>query len=300
MERYRVLVEHLPAGVYRTTPEGRFVEANPTLVRMLGAGSAKALFRNNVKDLYVERKDRDDHLAKLDAEPTYFTEFELRALDGRRFWVRDYCRAVKGPDGRLRHFDGILVDISERKKTERRLALALDRLRRTNRTLESLSLMDELTGLNNRRGFFTLGQQQLKIADRLKKRIFLVFLDVDNLKQINDAGGHSAGDSLLAAAGAILKATARESDVVGRLGGDEFAILAIRSGRGGHQALLDRLQARIRTRNAECPDRPPLSVSLGVVGGDPGEFAGLEDLLSRADARMYGQKKTKINTRSGP
>lgn len=297
LERYRLLVEHLPAGVYRTTPEGRFVEANPTLVRMLGAGSAAGLFRHNVTDLYVEKKDRDEHLAKLTAEPTYFTEFELRALDGRRFWVRDYCRAVKGPDEKLLHFDGILVDISERKKTERQLALALKRLRRSNRSLESLSLTDELTGLNNRRGFFTLGQQQMKIAERLKKRIFIIYFDLDGLKRINDAGGHAAGDSVLADVGAVLRATVRESDVVGRLGGDEFAILAIRSGKGGHRALLRRLEGRFRTRNAELPDRPPLSVSMGAVGGSPQEFAGLEDLLARADSLMYSAKKGKTRAR---
>jgi PAS domain S-box-containing protein len=92
-ERYRLLVEHLPVGIYRTTPDGHFIEANPSLARMLGVRNPTALLRYNVKDFYVKKKDREEHLQKLATRPRFFTEFELRLASGRRIWVRDYCQA---------------------------------------------------------------------------------------------------------------------------------------------------------------------------------------------------------------
>ena len=297
-ERYRVLVEHLPVGVYRTTPEGRFIEANPALARMLGVRRPSDLFHTNVADFYVQKSDRDAHLAKLARRPRFFTEFELRRAGGRKFWVRDYCQAHKTANGKVLFYDGILDDITERKEAERKLERALARVQASNEKLESLSLTDHLTGLNNRRGFFTLGQQQMKIAKRLRKESLLVYLDVDSLKKVNDTLGHAAGDRVLQALAGILKVTLRESDVVARIGGDEFAVLAMRSQRGSERALLKRLEDRIRTHNNGRAKRLRWSASIGVVRHDPREAASLEECLDRADFLMYQQKRAKADVRA--
>ena len=294
-ERYRALVEHLPVGVYRTTPDGRFIEANPALARMLGVRSPADLLRYNVADFYVKKSDRDEHLAKLAKKPRYFTEFELRRAGGRKFWVRDYCQAVRGPDGKVRFYDGILDDITQGKDAERKLRRALSGLEASNEKLESLSLTDHLTGLNNRRGFFTLGQQQMKIAKRLRKESFLVYIDVDGLKKVNDTLGHAAGDRLLQALAGMLRETLRESDVIARIGGDEFAVLAMRSQGGSERALVRRLSERIRSHNNGRPKRLRWSASMGIVRHDPREIATLEECLDRADFLMYQQKRAKAD-----
>ncbi|HVP91305.1 MAG TPA: sensor domain-containing diguanylate cyclase [Terriglobales bacterium] len=294
-ERYRALVEHLPVGVYRTTPDGRFIEANPALARMLGVRSPSELLRYNVSDFYVTKHDRDEHLAKLATKPRYFTEFELRRAGGRKFWVRDYCQAVKGADGKVLFYDGILDDITKGKDSERKLNQALAGLRASNAKNESLSLTDHLTGLNNRRGFFTLGQQQMKIAKRLRKESFLVYIDVDGLKKVNDTLGHAAGDRLLQALAGMLRETLRESDVIARIGGDEFAVLAMRSQRGSEKGLLKRLGDRIRAYNNGRPKRLRWSASMGVVRHNPREVASLEECLDRADFLMYHQKRAKAD-----
>ncbi|MCK7483466.1 MAG: sensor domain-containing diguanylate cyclase [Candidatus Moduliflexus flocculans] len=200
-DRYKALVEQLPVGVYRTTLDGLIVEANGVLARMLGYKKPRDLFTCNVKDFYVRGEDRARHVAKLTTKSTAFQEFELRRADGRKFWARDYCRGVKGPDGKIAHFDGILVDVTEMKTAERKLELALRKVQLTNEKLENLSTSDHLTGLNNRRGFFSFGLQQMKIAKRLKSDNYLVFLDIDNLKEVNDAYGHAVGDLLLQGVG---------------------------------------------------------------------------------------------------
>ena len=292
-ERYKLLVEQLPVGIYRTTPEGMIIEANPFLARMLGYRRPSDLYRCNVKDLYVKSEDRARHLNKLTSKAIAFQEFELRRADGRKLWVRDYCRRIKGPDGAITHYDGVLLDITERKTAERKRQLAVRQLKKSNEKLAGLSLIDHLTGLNNRRGFFTFGLQQMRFAKRIKKDNYLVFLDIDNLKEVNDSYGHAVGDQLLQGVSAILRTTLRESDVIGRIGGDEFAVLAMRSKGLGERRLLARIEAGVRGFRLKEFRRLRLSVSMGLVGIDPQKYQQLDDFLAHADFLMYQQKRQK-------
>jgi len=292
-DRYRALVEQLPVGVYRTTPEGRIVEANAVLARMLGFEHPEDLHSHEVREFYVHAEDRREHMAKLVEEPTAVQEYELRSRDGKKFWVRDHSRRISGPDGATRHFDGILVDITEQKTTERRLKLTLRKLQVSNEKNESLSLTDHLTGLNNRRGFYTFGLQQMKIAKRLKKDNYLVFLDIDNLKEVNDTNGHAVGDLLLTGVATILKTTLRESDVIGRIGGDEFAVLAMRSKGQGERGLPARIEEGVAAFRLKDYPRLRLSVSMGLVRIDPQKYQQLDDFLSHADFLMYQEKRKK-------
>jgi diguanylate cyclase (GGDEF)-like protein/PAS domain S-box-containing protein len=292
-DRYKALVEQLPVGVYRTTLDGMIIEANAVLARMLGHKRPQTLFNCNVKDFYVRSEDRSRLLKKLSSKPTSFQEFELRRVDGRRFWVRDYCRGVKGPDGSIHHLDGILVDITDRKTADRKLELARRKLQMTNEKLESLSLTDHLTSLYNRRGFFTFGLQQMKIAKRLKKDNYLVFLDIDYLKEVNDLHGHAVGDLLLQGVAAILRNRLRESDVIGRIGGDEFAVLAMRSKGLGERALPARIEEGVQAFRLKKFKNLRLSVSMGLVHVDPQKYQQLDDFLAHADFLMYQQKRSK-------
>ena len=86
--------------------------------------------------------------------------------------------------------------------------------------LRGMSVTDDLTGLNNRRGFFMLAEQEMKLARRLKKDLLLVFVDLDDFKSINDTHGHQVGDQALAETAEILRTTFRESDVLALLGGE--------------------------------------------------------------------------------
>jgi diguanylate cyclase (GGDEF)-like protein len=107
--------------------------------------------------------------------------------------------------------------------------------------LYALSFSDELTRLYNRRGCFTLADQQLKISRRTKKPMPLIFADLNDFKLINDTFGHDMGDSALRVFTAILKQTFRESDIIARIGGDEFVILITAFKAGEEGAYLKRL-----------------------------------------------------------
>lgn len=119
--RYRELLEHLPVGVYRTTPDGTILECNQAVAEMLGYETSDRLRRVNVSDLYVRPTDRSLHLAKLERGGTHPAEFQLRRRDGTTIWVRDYPRAVLSRAGAIRHLDGILVDVTAEKAAEEAL-----------------------------------------------------------------------------------------------------------------------------------------------------------------------------------
>ena len=159
--------------------------------------------------------------------------------------------------------------------------------------LHTLSTKDELTGLHNRRGFFTLAQQQLLLANRNKAGCLLLFADLDGLKRINDTLGHHEGDRALIEIARVLNATFRESDIVARMAGDEFAVLAIDAREDDAQALTTRLDQNLAGRNATTERVYALSLSVGVAGYDPTDPCSLDDLLNQADARMYKQKRGK-------
>lgn len=159
--------------------------------------------------------------------------------------------------------------------------------------LGSLALTDELTGLYNRRGFMVLAERQLKLARRSGRGLLLFFIDLDGLKRVNDALGHSEGDCALRHTAEALEHTFRDSDVIARLGGDEFAVLAIEAS--------DFSEATLRTRLSEClisvsgyESRYAISLSVGAARFDPRSSIALRELMLQADSAMYEVKRGRL------
>jgi diguanylate cyclase (GGDEF)-like protein/PAS domain S-box-containing protein len=118
---FQPLIESLPVGFYRSTPEGRCIEANAALARMLGYADVEALRQIDLSELYLRRQDRATRLERIDARTADYEELELKTSDGRRIWVRDFPRAVRDREGRLLFIEGMLVDVSELKDREAEL-----------------------------------------------------------------------------------------------------------------------------------------------------------------------------------
>lgn len=159
--------------------------------------------------------------------------------------------------------------------------------------LLNLSHMDELTGLSNRRGFQFLAYQQIKLANRTKKGLVLIFLDLDNMKWINDTLGHKAGDRALRETADVLRDTMRKSDIVARIGGDEFVVLAIEAQADSETIMLDRLERNLDKVNALAGREYKLSFSYGTAYYNPETPTSLEALMSEADEIMYRAKREK-------
>jgi len=156
--------------------------------------------------------------------------------------------------------------------------------------IQTLAIIDDLTGLYNRRGFFTLAEQQIKLASRLNHSILLVFMDMDKLKQINDEFGHLQGDLALIDVAKLLKQSFRSSDIVARIGGDEFVVLAINANGADATVLINRLRKKMADLNNSGAKPYHISLSIGTSAWLPGGPINLDELLARADAQMYQHK----------
>ncbi len=162
--------------------------------------------------------------------------------------------------------------------------------------LRSLSLIDDLTGLYNRRGFSDLGEQYLKLARRSGRGVTMVYVDLDRFKTINDSLGHHVGDRALLKVSDILRATFRRSDIIARLGGDEFGVLALEAADESSETLVERLRERVEDFNESSPEPYQLSVSIGMSHHDDDPRVRLEDMVAEADAAMYREKHAKRAT----
>lgn len=186
----------------------------------------------------------------------------------------ELVETIPTPDGRLTYWlvfkfpftnaraekfvGAVAVDITQLKETEARLKELTDQL-------ENLSLTDELTGLNNRRGFLHLADDRIKVAHRNDESLLLLFADMDGLKQINDNYGHTAGSQAIAMAADILRDSFRQSDVMARWGGDEFIVLMVQASNETEAVILKRLRTKIAEFNASSGWPYKLSMSMGVT-----------------------------------
>jgi diguanylate cyclase (GGDEF)-like protein len=205
-------------------------------------------------------------------------QHEHRSLrDGRDFF-RTFS-PVKGRDGKTSAVTIVSKDVTKLKRMEEKLHF--------------LSVTDELTGIYNRRVFFTVAEHLLKIAKRAKKGLHLLYVDLDGLKKINDTYGHHEGDMTLVELATILKGNYRESDVVARIGGDEFSVIPVGAEGDTDDVIKNRLEKALELHNAKRNRDYKLSVCCGVVFFDPNAPRSLDELLVQADKAMYTQKKRK-------
>ncbi len=166
------------------------------------------------------------------------------------------------------------------------------------RQLEELShqcFTDELTGLYNRRGFLTIAQHQIESARRRRRRMIVVFADMDGLKEINDTLGHAAGDAAIRDVAEILKSSLRGGDVVARIGGDEFVVLTSIEDSGDADALIERLKRDVELFNQESLKNYTVRISFGFSVVEPDAHLDLAEVIQRADMEMYREKQRRCN-----
>ncbi len=238
----------------------------------------------NLHDVLVSKKSRREYYSRLpEFEKTgqcivIGKRFDLKATkkDGTEFPIELSISAFKSK-GQW-HAVGTVKDITARKKMEKRL--------------EEAALTDDLTGLLNRRGFYTLAEQMCRMADRSGRGLSLLFADLDNMKEINDELGHEAGDQALHDMAEILKKTFRKSDIIARMGGDEFAVVITEPSHPDiENIIVKNLIQNITKHNGKGLRMYALSLSTGIANYDPEKPCSVSDLLTRADAAMYINKK---------
>lgn len=155
---------------------------------------------------------------------------------------------------------------------------------------EVLAATDSLTGLYNRRQFFTLGAYELPRALSLNQQLSILAIDIDHFKQINDTHGHSIGDEILRSAAHIFQSNLRQQDILARLGGDEFVVLLPDTDVGEAALIADRIRFSIQKLSVRAMQLPlHVTVSIGVASLTE-EVVDLDALLFRSDKALYAAK----------
>ncbi len=276
--RYRELYENVVAGVFQSTPDGKFMSANPALVRLLGYDDEDELLGLDIgQDLYMYPEDRNAWAHNiLQSGEIRNAELVLKRKDGRKIVVLENSRAVRNEQGKVLYYEGTLTDITEAHELSQQLSFEASH--------------DALTGLINRREFEMRLQRALESALGTQARHALCYLDLDNCKVINDTCGHVAGDELLRQLATALGQKIRANDALARLGGDEFGLLL-------HDCPLDNA-AEVAAELLKVIEQFQfvwgtnsffIGASIGVVPID-GHQRRVTHVLSAADAACYAAK----------
>jgi diguanylate cyclase (GGDEF)-like protein/PAS domain S-box-containing protein len=279
-ERHRFLTEHSTEVITVQSADALFLYVSPASQRLLGYEPGE-LIGMNAYDL-VHRDDlskvRECHEDVINRPYLATIDYRIRRKDRRYVWFESTSRMVARSDPSLpREIISVSRDVTDRKENENRL--------------RALAILDDLTGLYNRRGFLTIATQQLKAARRAQRNALVLFADLNNLKQINDTLGHKDGDQALIDAAHIFNRTFRESDVIARVGGDEFAILAVESEPAHLESIRARIDSALQLANSDRARAFELSISIGAAAYDPSRNDTVEELLAWADRAMYQQKR---------
>jgi diguanylate cyclase (GGDEF)-like protein/PAS domain S-box-containing protein len=274
---FAALFESAPEAIAVLDEQDQIIRINRQFTTLFGYADAEAVGKN-INHLIVPKElvDEAEKLtAKVAAGEKVGAESLRRHKDGHPFWVSIAATPFHVGDEPPRVY-AMYHDISARKRAEEEL--------------RALLLVDELTGLPNRRAFITLSEQALKVATRMHRDVLMIFIDVDHLKHINDTWGHLAGDRALIDTARVLQESCREADIVARLGGDEFVALMSVDSDQTAELIYERIQARVETHNRETERGYALSLSVGATRSRA-EGTMLADLLAQADTALYEQKR---------
>jgi diguanylate cyclase (GGDEF)-like protein/PAS domain S-box-containing protein len=275
--RFRAAFDNAPIGMGLVTPDGRWLEVNRALSRLLGY-TEQQLLATSMAELTVPGD------ATVTVDESENTQGERRYLrsDGSHLWVAASTTLVRGTNDDPPYYVVQIEDISARKQTEQELRRLADH--------------DALTGLLNRRGFMDGLRRELRRMERRGEYGALLLLDLDNFKLVNDSAGHPAGDQVLRTTANALRRRLRATDVIGRLGGDEFAALILNVTLSQAREIADETAAVVRSQTVYGDGLTvEVAASIGVVEIDETTRLDEDELLAAVDRAMYKVKSLRRN-----
>ena len=287
------IIEFLPDATLVIDIEGRVIAWNRAMEEMTGIKVENILGQSNYAyslPFYGERRPILIDLA-LRPDPEFENRYSgiernnytvsgeayMPNMGGGSIFLWGTATALLDAEGKIMGAIESIRDITERKRMEE--------------DIKNLSITDPMTGLYNRRGFWTLAEQQMKISARSKKELLLIYIDLDGMKAINDTLGHTKGDEVLVEAAQVLREVFRKADIIARMGGDEFAVLVLETESVSDATIGERLERQIFLHNDRKGRDYILSMSAGMVPYNPETPLSIDEWLLEADSRMYQQKR---------
>lgn len=284
--RFKAILEASPIPMAVSLPDGELIYANAGIGTLFRLPLEKALGKRAI-DFYAEPGRRADLLAEIDTHGRVVErEVQLKRGDGSTFWALISSVRVE-LDGRP-VIVASLWDVTSKREAEEKLRQA--------------ALYDELTGLPNRTLLFDLLRAELARVDRHDQPFAMLYMDLDDFKQVNDRFGHEAGDALLREVAARIRSGLRAGDVPARVGGDEFvALLPQVAGIEGAKAVADRVTDSLNLPHVIAGTTLYCGASVGILLAD-NTYKDASAVLRDADAAMYrakqaGKSRTRVFTR---
>ncbi len=267
-------LDRLAEGLTIIDGDDKLVLFNTKAAEYLGLDTDTVTVGASLQDIMTEGGDTVDPgsllMQQLDASREGKPQFFERDLDGGRVLS---VRANPIPGGGV---ITLYTDITERKAFERRLI--------------EMATRDELTGLINRREFFTLGEHEEQRAKREGHVVSVMMVDADYFKKINDTYGHGTGDDVLRDLADNCRQIFRKTDIVGRYGGEEFSVIL--PGAKPDMAMVIAERLRVAIENSKVPSDDgdvAYTVSIGIASAI-GQDVVIAELLDRADRALYTAK----------
>jgi len=272
--RYRALAGNLSYGICRCGLDGRFLEVNEAMMRMLGHESREEVLALDLaREIIQDSGKRTQLLGQTGgdarADPI---EIQWERKDHAVLKVRLSGREVLTEQGQLEGYEVIAEDVTRQRELE-------DHLRQQ-------AASDSLTGLANYRHLVDVLDGEIKRSSRTSREFALLFFDMDGLKRINDRYGHMIGSQALCRLADILSSCCRGIDTPARFGGDEFAVVLPETNARKAQQVAQRICESV----ANDSNGPKLSVSVGIAVY-PQDGDTIEKLLREADSALYSMKQ---------
>ncbi len=280
LRRMEAFIDNSPTAAFMKDAAGRYVYCNSRMESMfytpLGGLEGKTDFEWLPEYLASQMWSVDQGV--LTSGETQESMLSIPAPDGGESHWLVFRFPFTSTTGE-KFVGGVAADVTQLKEMQERL--------------ESLTLTDDLTGLNNRRGFQRLAEARLQLSRRTGEKLLIIFGDLDDLKLINDNYGHETGSEAIRGAAQVIKDSFRQTAVTSRWGGDEFVVLIGHGDDDTEEIVLKRLRDKVDQFNRSAERNFQLSLSLGCAPVDLNSGATLDDMISLADAAMYEDKAKK-------
>ncbi len=280
-ETYKTIFNNLPDIYYETDLDGEIIIINPSITKYTGYKPEECIDKN-ITLLFTGNKYKSIFIkALLEKESISNYEIQLTDKQGKIHHSLISANIIKDSNGNITKITGLIKDICDLKaKTEE---------------LYQFATYDELTGVYNRRVGMEFLKQELKKMRRVKTFLSICFIDINDLKIVNDNFGHDAGDNLILAIVEDIKSAMRESDILSRIGGDEFLLIFPGCKLDEVKSIWRRVQKSIKERNKKSDNEYNISASYGFAETDSENLLFIDELIQIADKRMYAHKRrTKI------